>query len=198
MERSKRGDRQCRHEGPSGPPSSVRVRRARPMHSGIATCRWPPDSKPSTWTWRLSSTRTSSSPANGRPLWLRGGHRRPAARARRSEHRRDQRGAAQQRACRGAPRHPAIRQACSHREAARTQRRRGRRARCTGRAVQCSHRRRVLLPPLARLGRGSRPRGRGTIGRVHSFTAWYNADYAASPDAPFSWRYAKAPPAPVR
>jgi predicted dehydrogenase len=30
------------------------------------------------------------------------------------------------------------------------------------------------------------------IGRVHSFTAWYNADYAASPDAPFSWRYAKA------
>lgn len=29
------------------------------------------------------------------------------------------------------------------------------------------------------------------IGSVHSFTAWYNADYAASPDAPFSWRYAK-------
>ena len=30
------------------------------------------------------------------------------------------------------------------------------------------------------------------IGTVHSFTAWYNADYAASPEAPFSWRYAKA------
>jgi predicted dehydrogenase len=30
------------------------------------------------------------------------------------------------------------------------------------------------------------------IGTVHSFTAWYNADYAASADAPFSWRYAKA------
>jgi predicted dehydrogenase len=30
-----------------------------------------------------------------------------------------------------------------------------------------------------------------TIGPVHSFTAWYNADYAASPDAPFSWRYAR-------
>ncbi len=29
------------------------------------------------------------------------------------------------------------------------------------------------------------------IGGVHSFTAWYNADYGASPDAPFSWRYAK-------
>jgi predicted dehydrogenase len=29
------------------------------------------------------------------------------------------------------------------------------------------------------------------IGAVHSFTAWYNADYAASADAPFSWRYAK-------
>jgi predicted dehydrogenase len=29
------------------------------------------------------------------------------------------------------------------------------------------------------------------IGTVHSFTAWYNADYAASADAPFSWRYAK-------
>ena len=29
------------------------------------------------------------------------------------------------------------------------------------------------------------------IGTVQSFTAWYNADYAASPDAPFSWRYAK-------
>jgi predicted dehydrogenase len=29
------------------------------------------------------------------------------------------------------------------------------------------------------------------IGKVHSFTAWYNADYGASPDAPFSWRYAK-------
>ena len=26
---------------------------------------------------------------------------------------------------------------------------------------------------------------------MHSFTAWYNADYAASPEAPFSWRYAK-------
>jgi predicted dehydrogenase len=32
----------------------------------------------------------------------------------------------------------------------------------------------------------------GVIGGVHSFTAWYNADYAASADAPFSWRYAKA------
>ena len=31
----------------------------------------------------------------------------------------------------------------------------------------------------------------GAIGTVHSFTAWYNADYGASPDAPFSWRYAK-------
>ena len=31
----------------------------------------------------------------------------------------------------------------------------------------------------------------GAIGTVQSFTAWYNADYAASPDAPFSWRYAK-------
>jgi predicted dehydrogenase len=29
------------------------------------------------------------------------------------------------------------------------------------------------------------------IGTVNSFTAWYNADYGASPDAPFSWRYAK-------
>jgi predicted dehydrogenase len=29
------------------------------------------------------------------------------------------------------------------------------------------------------------------IGSVHSFISWYNADYAASPDAPFSWRYAK-------
>jgi predicted dehydrogenase len=29
------------------------------------------------------------------------------------------------------------------------------------------------------------------IGDVHSFTAWYNADYGASPDVPFSWRYAK-------
>jgi predicted dehydrogenase len=29
------------------------------------------------------------------------------------------------------------------------------------------------------------------IGTVHSFTAWYNADYAASADAPYSWRYAK-------
>ena len=29
------------------------------------------------------------------------------------------------------------------------------------------------------------------IGSVHSFTAWYNADYAASAEAPFSWRYAK-------
>jgi len=29
------------------------------------------------------------------------------------------------------------------------------------------------------------------IGSVHGFTAWYNADYAASPDVPFSWRYAK-------
>lgn len=31
----------------------------------------------------------------------------------------------------------------------------------------------------------------GAIGTVQSFTAWYNADYGASPDAPFSWRYAK-------
>ncbi|RDH79821.1 gfo/Idh/MocA family oxidoreductase [Mycolicibacterium moriokaense] len=31
----------------------------------------------------------------------------------------------------------------------------------------------------------------GAIGAVQSFTAWYNADYGASPDAPFSWRYAK-------
>ena len=31
----------------------------------------------------------------------------------------------------------------------------------------------------------------GAIGTVQSFTAWYNADYAASPEAPFSWRYAK-------
>ncbi len=31
----------------------------------------------------------------------------------------------------------------------------------------------------------------GTIGEVQSFTAWYNADYGSSPDAPFSWRYAK-------
>jgi len=31
----------------------------------------------------------------------------------------------------------------------------------------------------------------GAIGTVHSFTAWYNADYGASPDTPFSWRYAK-------
>ncbi len=31
----------------------------------------------------------------------------------------------------------------------------------------------------------------GAIGTVQSFTAWYNADYAASPDAPFGWRYAK-------
>jgi predicted dehydrogenase len=31
-----------------------------------------------------------------------------------------------------------------------------------------------------------------TIGAVHSFTAWYNADYGADPAAPFSWRYAKA------
>ncbi|HEY5857499.1 MAG TPA: Gfo/Idh/MocA family oxidoreductase [Aldersonia sp.] len=30
-----------------------------------------------------------------------------------------------------------------------------------------------------------------TIGAVRSFTAWYNADYGASPDAPFGWRYAK-------
>lgn len=29
----------------------------------------------------------------------------------------------------------------------------------------------------------------GAIGHVQSFTAWYNADYAASPDAPFSWRF---------
>ena len=29
------------------------------------------------------------------------------------------------------------------------------------------------------------------IGTVQSFSAWYNADYGASPDAPFSWRYAK-------
>ncbi|MFE5704320.1 Gfo/Idh/MocA family protein [Rhodococcus koreensis] len=32
----------------------------------------------------------------------------------------------------------------------------------------------------------------GTIGTVHNFTAWYNADYGASPQAPFGWRYAKA------
>jgi predicted dehydrogenase len=31
----------------------------------------------------------------------------------------------------------------------------------------------------------------GAIGDVHSFTAWYNADYGSSPDAPFGWRYAK-------
>jgi predicted dehydrogenase len=31
----------------------------------------------------------------------------------------------------------------------------------------------------------------GAIGDVQSFTAWYNADYGASPDAPFGWRYAK-------
>ncbi|GAB89796.1 Gfo/Idh/MocA family protein [Gordonia rhizosphera] len=31
----------------------------------------------------------------------------------------------------------------------------------------------------------------GAIGSVRSFTAWYNADYGASADAPFSWRYAK-------
>ena len=31
----------------------------------------------------------------------------------------------------------------------------------------------------------------GAVGGVHSFTAWYNADYGASPEAPFSWRYAK-------
>ena len=31
----------------------------------------------------------------------------------------------------------------------------------------------------------------GALGTVQSFTAWYNADYGASPDAPFSWRYAK-------
>lgn len=31
----------------------------------------------------------------------------------------------------------------------------------------------------------------GAIGDVHSFTAWYNADYGASVDTPFSWRYAK-------
>lgn len=30
-----------------------------------------------------------------------------------------------------------------------------------------------------------------TIGTVNSFTAWYNADYGASPQTPFSWRYAK-------
>lgn len=30
-----------------------------------------------------------------------------------------------------------------------------------------------------------------SIGTVNSFTAWYNADYGASPDAPFGWRYAK-------
>ncbi|GGG26388.1 dehydrogenase [Rhodococcoides trifolii] len=33
--------------------------------------------------------------------------------------------------------------------------------------------------------------GEGRIGAVRSFTAWYNADYAALPDAPFSWRFAK-------
>lgn len=31
----------------------------------------------------------------------------------------------------------------------------------------------------------------GAIGDVHSFTAWYNADYGSSPEAPFGWRYAK-------
>jgi predicted dehydrogenase len=31
----------------------------------------------------------------------------------------------------------------------------------------------------------------GAIGTVHNFTAWYNADYGASPQAPFGWRYAK-------
>ncbi|MEE3852936.1 Gfo/Idh/MocA family oxidoreductase [Gordonia sp. LSe1-13] len=31
----------------------------------------------------------------------------------------------------------------------------------------------------------------GAIGQVRSFTAWYNADYGASPQTPFSWRYAK-------
>ena len=31
----------------------------------------------------------------------------------------------------------------------------------------------------------------GAIGDVQSFTACYNADYGSSPDAPFSWRYAK-------
>ena len=31
----------------------------------------------------------------------------------------------------------------------------------------------------------------GAIGDVQSFTAWYNADYGSSPDAPFGWRYAK-------
>jgi predicted dehydrogenase len=29
------------------------------------------------------------------------------------------------------------------------------------------------------------------IGTIHSFTAWYNADYGALPETPFSWRYAK-------
>lgn len=31
----------------------------------------------------------------------------------------------------------------------------------------------------------------GAIGDVHSFTAWYNADYGASVEVPFSWRFAK-------
>jgi len=30
-----------------------------------------------------------------------------------------------------------------------------------------------------------------SIGSINSFTAWYNADYGASPHTPFSWRYAK-------
>ncbi|MGV9709039.1 Gfo/Idh/MocA family protein [Gordonia sp. NPDC003424] len=31
----------------------------------------------------------------------------------------------------------------------------------------------------------------GAIGSVRSFTAWYNADYGADPQAPFAWRYTK-------
>ena len=61
---------------------------------------------------------------------------------------------------RGTPRDPAIRQACPHRKTARAQRRRGRRTRCTGRTVNRGHRRRVLLSPPARTGRGPRSVGR--------------------------------------
>jgi predicted dehydrogenase len=44
------------------------------------------------------------------------------------------------------------------------------------------------LPGLAVLAQTAED---GAIGKIHTVRAWYNADYAADPSGPFSWRYSQ-------
>src|SRR6476659_6130874 len=162
------------------------------MHSGIATYRWPPDSRASRSTRRWSSTRTSSSPAE-----------RPTATATPTPPPTSGVCSTIQASMQSAWHCPiACTPRCYRRYCARTSMfsPRSRSGETPPRPLNSLH-----LPgsparsPVLGSRSGAYPGlaavhdllAANAIGEVHSFTAWYNADYAASADAPFSWRYAK-------